>query len=634
MTPIRSIFALGCVSALLCACTNSGGYFQNDGPPSSMWGERDFSNAPNAVVRIEQPHKAANRPYTINGVKYRPMTGDAPLNQTGIASWYGKQFHGKKTSIGERYDMFAMTAAHTTMELPSYAKVTNLENGKTVIVRVNDRGPFLHNRVIDLSYAAASKLGYVNKGTDKVKVERIRRADIKSGRFVTPGNIQQVEPVNHSSENDADLIMDSLQHSLDVIVEEREAIVDSRKKLEAELEAQKAELQAKIDEHNAKVAAEAKAKAEAEEKARLDAERRAKEAEERAKEKKPIIPPFTKFVEYAVSVYNGRDDVELSINDKQTLYKFVCSGTPFIVLQKTNNDYRIGFLAKTEEMRELLYKFNGIVTFDKTVEYEKAKYSIQSLKAVYKGDDSITFEDIQGLLTNSLQVLLEAEELEAAITPKTKILIMPFPNNPTGAIMTKEDLEPIVEVVKKHDLYVISDEIYSELTYGSKHVSIASFEGMKERTILINGFSKAFAMTGWRLGYACGPKEIIEQMIKIHQYAIMCAPTNSQYAAVEALRNCDEEVQEMVANNQISMGHARVLSKLEDDNKIIETVYFGLSPNDFADPEYDTGAYNVDDNSDDSLKYIFKPNPEYEYKLIIQIKRRVIICLIIKDLKY
>lgn len=146
---------------------------------------------------------------------------------------------------------------------------------------------------------------------------------------------------------------------------------------------------------------------------------------------------------------------------------------------------------------------------------------------------------------------LTAEELEAYITPKTKILVMPFPNNPTGAIMTKEDLEPIVEVVKKHDLFVISDEIYAELTYGSKHVSIASFEGMKERTILINGFSKAFAMTGWRLGYACGPKDIIEQMIKIHQYAIMCAPTNSQYAAVEALRNCDAEVQEMMeAYNQ------------------------------------------------------------------------------------
>lgn len=227
-----------------------------------------------------------------------------------------------------------------------------------------------------------------------------------------------VDTLQKCAENDADLIMDSLQHSLDVIVSEREAIIDSRKKLEAELEAQKAELQAKLDEHAAKVAAEEKAKAEALEKARLDAERRAKEAEERAKEKKPIIPPFTKFVEFAVSVYNGREDVELSINDKQTLYKFVCSGTPFIVLQKTNNDYRITFLAKTEEMRELLYKFNGIVTFDKTVEYEKAKYSIQSLKAVYKGDDSITFEDIQGLLTNSLQVLLEAEELEAAAIAK------------------------------------------------------------------------------------------------------------------------------------------------------------------------------------------------------------------------
>ncbi len=140
---------------------------------------------------------------------------------------------------------------------------------------------------------------------------------------------------------------------------------------------------------------------------------------------------------------------------------------------------------------------------------------------------------------------LTAEELEAAITPKTKVLVMPFPNNPTGSIMTKEDLEPIVEVVKKYDLFVISDEIYSELSYQGEHVSIASFEGMKERTILINGFSKGFAMTGWRLGYACGPKEIIEQMVKIHQFAIMCAPTNSQYAAVEALRSCDDEVQEM-----------------------------------------------------------------------------------------
>lgn len=140
---------------------------------------------------------------------------------------------------------------------------------------------------------------------------------------------------------------------------------------------------------------------------------------------------------------------------------------------------------------------------------------------------------------------LTVEELEEAVTEKTKILVLPFPNNPTGAILTKEDLEPIAKFVVEHDLFVLSDEIYSELSYQGKHVSIAEFPEMKERTILINGFSKGFAMTGWRLGYACGPKNIIEQMIKIHQYAIMCAPTNSQYAAVEALRNCEEEVEEM-----------------------------------------------------------------------------------------
>lgn len=140
---------------------------------------------------------------------------------------------------------------------------------------------------------------------------------------------------------------------------------------------------------------------------------------------------------------------------------------------------------------------------------------------------------------------LTAQELEDAITEKTKILILPFPNNPTGAIMEKEDLEAIAEVILKHDLFVISDEIYSELTYKNKHVTIASLPGMKERTILINGFSKAFAMTGWRLGYACGPAEIIAQMTKIHQFAIMCAPTTSQYAAIEALRNGDEDVAQM-----------------------------------------------------------------------------------------
>ena len=122
---------------------------------------------------------------------------------------------------------------------------------------------------------------------------------------------------------------------------------------------------------------------------------------------------------------------------------------------------------------------------------------------------------------------------------------MPFPNNPTGAIMTKEDLTEIAEFVLEHDLFVISDEIYSELTYGTNHVSIASFPNMRERTIVINGFSKSYAMTGWRLGYACGPKLIIDQMLKIHQFAIMCAPTTSQYAAVDALRNGDEDVKNM-----------------------------------------------------------------------------------------
>lgn len=141
---------------------------------------------------------------------------------------------------------------------------------------------------------------------------------------------------------------------------------------------------------------------------------------------------------------------------------------------------------------------------------------------------------------------LTAKELEDAITDKTKILVLPFPNNPTGAIMERKDLEALVDVIVKYDLFVLTDEIYSELSYGENaHVSIASFEGMKERTIYINGFSKAFAMTGWRLGYACGPENIISQMLKIHQYAIMCAPTTSQYAAVEALRNCDEEVAAM-----------------------------------------------------------------------------------------
>ena len=141
---------------------------------------------------------------------------------------------------------------------------------------------------------------------------------------------------------------------------------------------------------------------------------------------------------------------------------------------------------------------------------------------------------------------LTPEELLSAITPKTKILVFPFPNNPTGAIMPKEELEKIAQICIDKDIFVVSDEIYSELTYGGEHhCSIASIPGMTDRTIVINGFSKSHAMTGWRLGYACGPAPIIKQMLKIHQFAIMCAPTNSQYAAVEALRHCDENIEHM-----------------------------------------------------------------------------------------
>ena len=141
--------------------------------------------------------------------------------------------------------------------------------------------------------------------------------------------------------------------------------------------------------------------------------------------------------------------------------------------------------------------------------------------------------------------MIDTEQIEAAITEKTKIVFLTFPNNPTGAVMSRADLEPIAKIIIEKDLFVISDEIYSELTYQMDHCSIASFPGMRERTIVINGFSKSFAMTGWRLGFAVGPANILEQMIKIHQFAIMAAPTTSQYAAVEALNNGMEDVELM-----------------------------------------------------------------------------------------
>ena len=186
---------------------------------------------------------------------------------------------------------------------------------------------------------------------------------------------------------------------------------------------------------------------------------------------------------------------------------------------------------------------------------------------------------------------LTAEELEAAITPKTKLLVLPFPNNPTGAIMERKDLEAIAEVILKHDLYVLSDEIYSELTYTENHVSICNIPGMQERTVLINGFSKSHSMTGWRLGYACGPEVIIKQMLKIHQFAIMCAPTTSQYAAVEAMRNGDEDVQGMKAEYNVRRKYLlkRFAEMGVDCFEALGAFYvfpcikeFGMSSDDFA----------------------------------------------------
>lgn len=187
---------------------------------------------------------------------------------------------------------------------------------------------------------------------------------------------------------------------------------------------------------------------------------------------------------------------------------------------------------------------------------------------------------------------LTKEQLLSAITPRTKILVLAFPNNPTGAVMTKEELEELAEIVKEKDIFVVSDEIYAELSYGNtRHCSIASIDGMKERTIVINGFSKAHAMTGWRLGYACGPEVVIKQMLKIHQFAIMCAPTNSQYAAVEALKECDDAVEEM--RNEYDRRRRFMLSKLRGMGLKVFEPYgafyifpniaeFGLTSDEFA----------------------------------------------------
>ena len=179
---LLSALAAGAAALLLAGCS-SNNYYQNDGPPSVFTGTSDES----AVPHVEPFKTAANRPYTVFGRRYVPVTADIAMKQQGEASWYGKQFHGNKTSIGETYDMYKPSAAHPTMPLPSYARVTNLENGRSVIVRVNDRGPFLNNRIIDLSYAAAKTLGYVNKGTARVEVVRLTNAEIAAGTWLNQG---------------------------------------------------------------------------------------------------------------------------------------------------------------------------------------------------------------------------------------------------------------------------------------------------------------------------------------------------------------------------------------------------------------------------------------------------------------
>ena len=233
---------------------------------------------------------------------------------------------------------------------------------------------------------------------------------------------------------------------------------------------------------------------------------------------------------------------------------------------KTRYTSNQGLLTMREEIAALTERKHGIKYNPKTeilVTVGGSEGIDAIIRAVVENGDEVIipqpsyvcYEPIT-VLAGGVPVIIETkaqnefritpEELKNAITPKTKLLILPYPCNPTGAIMRKEDLEAIAEVLKSTNILVLSDEIYSELTFGNdKHVSIASIDGMWERTVVVNGFSKAYSMTGWRLGYAMGPQEIIKQATKIHQFAIMCAPTTAQYAAIEALRNGDEDIARM-----------------------------------------------------------------------------------------
>ncbi len=187
----RLFWCFAAAAALLAGCstTRDGGYYQNDGPPAS-----GHISTRSAVPRVESFRQATLRPYWVMGRRYSPETRDVPMRERGIGSWYGKQFHGKKTAIGETYNMYEASAAHPTMPLPSYARVTNLENGRSIIVRVNDRGPFLYDRVIDLSYGAAKEIGYAGRGTARVEVVRLTNRDIASGAWRTGASPERTEP--------------------------------------------------------------------------------------------------------------------------------------------------------------------------------------------------------------------------------------------------------------------------------------------------------------------------------------------------------------------------------------------------------------------------------------------------------
>ena len=278
------------------------------------------------------------------------------------------------------------------------------------------------------------------------------------------------------------------------------------------------------------------------------------------------IPPsgIRKFFDL---VNEMKDAISLSIGEPDFITPWGIREAGIYSLEKGHTHYspNAGFINLREEISKYIKRKNNVCYDPKTqvlVTVGGSEGIDIALRALVSPGDEVIIPEPSfvaykpcAILAGAKPVVIElkaqnefkltVEELKNAITKKTKALILPFPNNPTGAVMTAKELEGIAKVLKDKDIMVISDEIYSELTYGGKHASISGFEGMKDKTIVINGFSKAYAMTGWRLGYVCGHPEIISAMYKIHQFAIMCSPTTAQYAAIEALKNCDEEIQMM-----------------------------------------------------------------------------------------